>query len=197
MMPDRNFHLMQLDSNSAASTGIIIRPMALDDLAQVVAIDQMSFSLPWPAHSFRYEVLDNEVSRQWVAEMQYAGPDTNLARTQADPDRKTSEVVGMIVVWLILDEAHIATIAVHPQYRRLGIGRKLLLTALHECVAQGASTATLEVRERNLIAIDMYRKFGFEVVGRRKRYYNDTNEDAILMTLDTKGLNSLIARIGG
>lgn len=197
MMPGRNLPLMQLDSNFAASTGISIRPMAEDDLDQVVAIDKMSFSLPWPSHSFRYEVLENDVSQQWVAEVNFPQAETDSATTQSDPDRKTSAVVGMIVVWLILDEAHIATIAVHPRYRRLGIGRKLLLAALHECAAQGALTATLEVRETNQIAIDMYRKFGFEVVGRRKRYYNDTNEDAILMTLDTNGLKSLIARIGG
>jgi ribosomal-protein-alanine N-acetyltransferase len=155
---------------------LTVRPMVLDDLEQVVAIDQLSFSLPWPIHSYRYELLENDVSRQWVAEVQSAG--------------EAPRVIGMIVVWLILDEAHIATIAVHPKFRGGGIGRQMLLTALRECTAQGAASATLEVRERNQIAIAMYCKFGFDVVGRRKRYYMDTNEDAILMTLETQGLVS-------
>jgi len=156
--------------------------MRLDDLEQVVEIDQLSFSLPWPAHSFRYELLENDVSRQWVVEIQSAN--------------RAPKVIGMIVVWLIMDEAHIATIAVHPEYRGLGIGRQILLAALRECAAQRALSATLEVRERNAIAIDMYRKLGFEVVGRRKRYYQDTNEDAILMTLDTQRLKSITSLIG-
>lgn len=180
---------MQPDANPAASTRIIVRPMVLEDLEQVVAIDQMSFSLPWPAHSFRYELLENDVSRLWVAE---ALP----AESEASSSGEVPKVIGMIIVWLILDEAHIATIAVHPQYRRLGIGRQILLTALRECATQGAASATLEVRENNHIAIEMYRKFGFVVVGRRKRYYMDTNEDAILMTLEMDGPENTAGLIG-
>ena len=176
-MPGRNLWPLQSDSSLEASTRYAIRPMTVEDLEQVVEIDQLSFSLPWPAHSFRYELLENDVSRQWVVEMQ----STN----------GTLKVIGMIVVWLIMDEAHIATIAVHPEYRGRGIGRQILIAALGECAAQGALSATLEVRERNAIAIDMYRKLGFEVVGLRKRYYQDTNEDAILMTLETQRLKSI------
>ena len=180
---------MMPDSNPNASARIIVRPMVLDDLEQVVALDQLSFSLPWPARSFRYELLENDVSRLWVAEVNFTGAEANATG-------KTSKVIGMIVVWLILDEVHIATIAVHPQYRGLGIGRQMLLIALRECAAQGAVMSTLEVRENNHIAIDMYRKLGFEVVGRRKRYYKDTNEDAILMTLETKGMESITSLTG-
>jgi ribosomal-protein-alanine N-acetyltransferase len=169
---------MQSNLKLETPARVTIRPMIEDDLEQVVAIDQLSFSLPWPAHSFRYELLENDVSRQWVAT-------ANLAEIG------TPIVIGMIVVWLILDEAHIATIAVHPEYRGRGIGRQILLIALRECAAQGALSATLEVREHNHIAIDMYRKLGFDVVGRRKHYYQDTNEDAILMTLETPGLESI------
>jgi ribosomal-protein-alanine N-acetyltransferase len=160
---------MGSDPNWEIPTRFSIRPMTEGDLEQVVAIDQLSFSLPWPPHSFRYELLENEASRQWVAEVQAAG--------------EAPKVIAMIVVWLILDEAHIATIAVHPEYRGRNIGRAILLTALRECAAQGARSATLEVRERNSVALDMYAKLGFEIVGRRKHYYQDTNEDAILMTL--------------
>jgi len=181
-MPGRNLWPLQSDSSLEVSTRYAIRPMTVEDLEQVVEIDQLSFSLPWPAHSFRYELLENDVSRQWVVEMQ----STN----------GTLKVIGMIVVWLIMDEAHIATIAVHPEYRGRGIGRQILIAALGECAAQGALSATLEVRERNAIAIDMYRKLGFEVVGLRKRYYQDTNEDAILMTLDTQRLKSITSLTG-
>ncbi|MEB2333629.1 MAG: ribosomal protein S18-alanine N-acetyltransferase [Anaerolineaceae bacterium] len=141
-----------------------IRRMTLDDLAQVVAIDKASFSLPWPERSFRFEISDNSASRAWVAE----------------EDRK---VVGAIVAWLLVDEAHIATIATHPDFRRRGIASKLLSHALRMMMNEGALTSVLEVRESNLAAQEMYRKFGFEETGRRPRYYKDNSEDAILMTL--------------
>jgi ribosomal-protein-alanine N-acetyltransferase len=181
-IPARILCSLQSDSSPETSGRFTIRPMTVEDLEQVVAIDQLSFSLPWPAHSFRYELLENDVSRQWVAEVPSAG--------------EVPIVIGMILVWLIMDEAHIATIAVHPEYRGRGFGRQILLTALQKCAAEGALSATLEVRERNAIAIDMYRKLGFEVVGRRKRYYQDTHEDAILMTLETQGLKSITSLTG-
>ncbi len=146
-----------------------IRPMVEADLDRVYEIDTASFSAPWPASSYRFELFENPASRLWVAEVRL-------------PDR--SEVVGMIVVWLILDEAHVATLAVDPEYRQQGIGRKLLFAALNECVSWGAHTATLEVRPSNLAAQALYRDFGFELVGRRPRYYIDNNEDALIMTLE-------------
>jgi len=85
--------------------------MLLEDLDQVVAIDQVSFSLPWPARSFRFEITDNPAARGWVAETD---------------DR----VVGMLVLWMIVDEAHIATLATHPDFRRQGIAQQLLIHAL-------------------------------------------------------------------
>lgn len=147
----------------SAST-IRIRPMQLDDLDQVVAIDQLSFSLPWPARSYRFELLENPTSHCWVAE-----------------DRQ-GNILGLTVIWLIMDEAHIATFAVHPLSRRMGIGRKLLRDALQECIRMGAITATLEVRAGNLPAQELYRAYGFEVVGRRSKYYADNHEDALIMT---------------
>jgi ribosomal-protein-alanine N-acetyltransferase len=189
-MPGGCLWPMQPDSKLEPPAQFTIRPMIVEDLEQVVAIDQMSFSLPWPAHSFRYELLENDVSRLWVATINPAG-------TEAYPAGASSNVIGMIVVWLIMDEAHIATIAVHPKYRGRGIGRQILIAALRECVAQGAQSATLEVREHNVIAIDMYRKLGFDVVGRRKHYYQDTNEDAILMTLESQGLERITRPTGG
>lgn len=148
---------------------ITIRPMRVDDLGIVHQIDCLSFSLPWPANAFRYELLENQNSRLWVAEIESAD--------------KVGVVVGAIVVWLVVDEAHIATLAVHPDYRRRGIATKLLKTALKECARLGMRSATLEVRAGNLEAQSLYRRFGFEVVGRRRAYYQDNQEDALIMTL--------------
>jgi ribosomal-protein-alanine N-acetyltransferase len=143
-----------------------IRKMTVEDVPAVVDLDQKSFSLPWPERSFRFEVTGNPASRCWVAEV----------------DEK---IVGMIVVWLIVDEAHVATIATHPDFRRQGIGQRLLAHALRHLVEEGAQSSFLEVRESNLAAQEMYRKFGYEATGRRRRYYRDNDEDAILMTLDS------------
>lgn len=135
------------------------------DLEQVVAIDQVSFSLPWPQRSFRYELTDNFTSRSWVVEVDGC-------------------VAAMMVGWLIVDELHVATIATHPDFRGRGIGKKLLLHALHSAREEGAIRSFLEVRESNVIAIEMYRRLGFVEDGRRKQYYKDNNEDAILMSLN-------------
>jgi ribosomal-protein-alanine N-acetyltransferase len=145
---------------------VTIRKMTLDDVPAVIDLDQKSFSLPWPERSFRFEVTDNPASRCWVAEVD-------------------GRVVGMIVVWLIVEEAHVATVATHPDYRRQGIGRKLLAHTLRHLIDDGARSSFLEVRESNLAAQEMYRKFGYEAVGRRRRYYRDNDEDAILMNLDS------------
>lgn len=149
-----------------------IRRMTLEDIPAVVVLDQLSFTLPWPERSFRFELTDNPASRCWVVDLD-------------------GKIIGMIVVWLLVDEAHVATIATHPDYRRQGIAKELLLYALRYMSKEGAVTSFLEVREGNNAALEMYRRFGYEESGRRKRYYKDTDEDAILMTLT--GLESLNA----
>ena len=149
---------------------IHIRPMQIGDLEQVQAIDRLSFSMPWPPNAYRYEVTENQAAILWVAEV-----------CRPDGDCK---VAGMIVIWLILDEAHIATIAIHPDYRRVGIGARLLMVALDDALKRGARQAMLEVRAGNSGAQEFYRKFGFEVVYRRPRYYKDNHEDALLMNLN-------------
>ena len=144
---------------------LVIRNMTDADVPAVHEIDTLSFSLPWPERSFRFEVKDNPISRPWVAE--------------AD-----SRIVGMLVIWLVQDEAHIATIATHPDFRRQGIAERLLLKALAAAYAESARRAFLEVRSGNTAAQAMYFKYGFVVDGRRPRYYKDNNEDAILMSVD-------------
>jgi ribosomal-protein-alanine N-acetyltransferase len=91
----------------------------------------------------------------------------------------------MVVAWMIVDEIHIATIATHNDFRRQGIGEKLLIHTLKSAKEEGAVTSFLEVRESNRFARQMYNKFGYVEVGRRRHYYKDNNEDAILMSLDS------------
>ena len=151
---------------------LTIRKMTVDDISAVVNLDQKSFSLPWPERSFRFELAENPASRCWVA----------------DVDGK---IVGMVVVWLILEEAHVATLATDPDYRRRGIGKRLLAYALRQLFQDGARSSFLEVRESNVAAQEMYLKFGYEVTGRRRRYYRDNDEDAILMNLESLNPDSL------
>lgn len=145
------------------------RHMTLEDVEQVYAIDVLSFPLPWSERSYRFELTENHNSRTWVAE--------------AVNERGLTRVVAMIVVWIILDEAHIATLAVLPEFRRRHIGQHLLALALEDSVRSGAIQAYLEVRRSNLAAQNMYRRFGFMVNGVRPRYYLDNSEDALLMIL--------------
>ena len=142
----------------------VIRKMTLEDMPGVIDLDQKSFSLPWPERSFRFELTANPASRSWVADFE-------------------GKIVGMIVVWLIIDEAHVATLATHPDFRRRGIAKKLLSQALLHLMEDGAQSSFLEVRESNFAAQEMYRKFGYEASGRRPHYYRDNDEDAILMNL--------------
>ena len=144
----------------------VIRKMTLADVEQVSAIDQVSFSLPWPKSSFHFELTDNPASRCWVVEVD-------------------GRVAAMLVAWLIVDEIHIATIATHPDFRKQGIGKKLLSHVLQAAKAEGALTSFLEVREGNDAAIAMYEKFGYVESGRREGYYKDNDETAILMKLES------------
>jgi [ribosomal protein S18]-alanine N-acetyltransferase len=98
-------------------------------------------------------------------------------------------IAAMLVLWLIIDEAHIATIATHPDFRRQGIGEQLMIAALVSAREEGARRAFLEVRAGNTGALELYKKYGFVVAGVRRGYYKDNNEDAILMNLeDLNGL---------
>jgi len=141
-----------------------IRRMALRDLAEVESIDQHSFPLPWPAGAFRYELTKNEHAQCWVAE-------------------SGGQVTGALVGYLVEDEYQIATIAVHPDFRRKGTGRALLEHALVEARRSGARTAFLEVRVGNDAAQSLYRQFGFRIVGERPRFYAD-GEDAFILRAD-------------
>jgi ribosomal-protein-alanine N-acetyltransferase len=145
----------------------LVRSMAIADLRTVLDIDRLSFPLPWSERTYRYELNENPSSYMYVVEIQ---------------EGRNRKVVGYVGFWFIVDEAHISTLAVHPDFRGFGLGELLLQTAIDDAEQLNAKIVTLEVRISNQIAINLYRKHDFEVVGTRPRYYRDNNEDALLMT---------------
>lgn len=156
---------------------VVVEPMTLDDVAAVHEIERLSFSTPWPAHAFEQELRGNRLARYIVA-------------------RAGDRVVGFAGLWLMVDEAHVTTFGVHPDWRRQGIGRQLLLNLAELSSAIGARRMTLEVRVSNEAAQALYRGFGFELAGRRARYYTDDGEDALVMTtpaLDDARMREVLA----
>ncbi len=147
------------------------RRMKLEDVVEVHALDVASFSLPWPERSFRYELTENPASRMWVAE--------DLEQPMGERIR------AMLGLWMIIDEAHIGTIAVIAGERRKGLGQRLLAHALLKASNEGARSVYLEVRAGNTAAQRMYHKFGFEITAVRPRYYSDNYEDALLMNWES------------
>jgi len=186
-----------LPLHSRADLPYIVEPMRLGDLDQVMEIEKVAFPAPWSARSYRYEITQNEygtlvvarsaqrVSRQLPKWLSW------LSRDGRGP------VLGYAGFWLLVDEAHIATIAVHPDWRGQGLGELLLIDLLEKGSCQGAQNATLEVRVFNQVAQGLYRKIGFEITGVRKCYYTDNKEDALIMTtpsFDTPDFQSNLDR---
>ncbi len=147
--------------------GFFIRPARLGDIRAILAIEKESFPTPWSRWTFLAEL------KQTVGHFLVAGPST----------LEPWELWGYIVFWVVADEMHILNLAVHPQHRRRGIAWNLLVAALNQAKDQGARVAWLEVRPSNNAARTLYESFGFEEVGRRPGYYDDTKEDAILLAL--------------
>ena len=142
-----------------------IAPMRAGDLDAIAAIERASFDSPWPPDAYRSELKTNRLAHYLVV-------------------RAVDEIVAYGGMWLMVDEAHVITFAVHPAWRRQQIGGRLLLAMLDVALDAGANEATLEVRLSNLAARRLYEKFGFRPVGLRPRYYNDNGEDALIMTTD-------------
>jgi len=144
---------------------ITIFPMKEEDINQVLEIENLSFLDPWTRRMYLAEVRERNDSYFIVAKC---------------GDR----IIGYGGFWLVVDEAHLVTIAVHPDFRRQGIGRQIMQYLLHLAKQLGAKRATLEVRESNVVAQEFYSKFGFISVAFRKKYYPDTKEDAVIMWLN-------------
>jgi ribosomal-protein-alanine N-acetyltransferase len=142
---------------------LAIEAMRIEDLDEIERIELASFTTPWPPNAYRSELQTNRLASYLVA-------------------RIDGLIVGYGGMWLMVDEAHITTFAVHPAWRRQRIGERLLLAFLDLASDRHAREATLEVRLSNLPARRLYEKYGFRPVGLRPRYYSDNNEDALIMT---------------
>ncbi len=140
---------------------LTVRAMTRSDVPDVYKIETQSFRMPWSKKSLLSE-LDNNLAHYLVAQ-------------------EDGKVVGYCGMWVLFDECHITNIAVDPSCRRNGYGKSLLYAAMAVGDLFGATAMTLEVRETNRIAQDLYSKFDFEKQGFRKRYYQDTGEGAILL----------------
>lgn len=143
----------------------IVRRMTIADLDAVVAIEEATFPTPWSKESFRQELERNVAARYLVAE-------------------KDGRVIGYGGAWVILDESHITNIAIEESQRGNGYGRVLTQALMQYLANLGAEYATLEVRKSNTRAQNLYKSLGFIQLGVRKRYYEDNNEDALLMVCD-------------
>jgi ribosomal-protein-alanine N-acetyltransferase len=137
-------------------------PMTVEDLDVVLDIERASFKTPWSRSAFRYEVTQNRVARSTVMR---AGP----------------RVVGYLCLWEVGHEIHVTNIAVHPDWRRRGIGRTLIGAMLDDARRRGVAQVFLEVRPSNAEARGLYEQLGFRVIGRRRGYYVDSGEDALVM----------------
>jgi ribosomal-protein-alanine N-acetyltransferase len=139
-----------------------LAPMTLDDLDEVLAIEKASFHTPWSRGAFRYELTQNRVARSVVI-------------------RCGRELMGYLCLWEIGHEIHITNLAVHPRFRRRGAARTLLSFILDDARQKRVELVFLEVRPTNVEARTLYESLGFRVIGRRKGYYFDTGEDALVM----------------
>ena len=146
------------------------RPMQMGDVEAVHALEKAIYPSPWALKSFRFEVEDDITSMPWVATV--------------DREDGGERVVAYLIVWLLVDELHIANLAVDPEFRRKGLAKRLLRDALQRAAEAGFERSTLEVRASNLVAQALYHSVGFEPVGIRKRYYQDNREDALIMGLE-------------
>ncbi len=153
--------------------------MQVDDLPAIHAIELASFAAPWPPHAYQTELESNRMAHYLVA-------------------RVGDTIAAYGGMWLMVDEAHITTFAVHPAWRQQGIGQRLLLAFLDLALDRGGREATLEVRLSNLPARKLYEKYGFRPVGLRPRYYSDDGEDALIMTttaLDEPSMRGRVERL--
>lgn len=143
---------------------ISFQDLSTTDLDEVLEIEQLCFETPWSKFAFIHEVQFEK----------------SVFKTM----RVSGRLVGYGGFWHILDEIHISNIAVHPEFQRRGLGRRLLIHLLEEAFDREASKASLEVRRSNIPAQNLYRTFGFSIVTVRKNYYSDEGEDALVMWND-------------
>lgn len=144
---------------------VCFRPLTVEDVPEMAHIERLSFSRPTSSEAYTNELTNN---RQAFYFGIFIG----------------EQLIAFGGYWLILDEAHIINIAVHPAYRRQGYGELLMRRTIVAALAQGAKKMTLEVRKHNTPAQYLYLKLGFAKAGIRPQYYDDPKDDAVIMWLD-------------
>ena len=169
---------------------VLVRRMTMEDIDYVLKLDRMSFATPWSANTYQHEVRNSHSTMLVVEPMSASVSATNhnpvnwLRRLLSPTPNNTARypLLAYSGFWLISGEAHISTIAVHPDFRGHKLGELLIWCMALHAIHLDAEVITLEVRISNETAQNLYRKYGFEVSGRRKGYYRDNGEDAYLMT---------------
>lgn len=151
-------------SSMAELKDLIIMKMEKDDIGQILEIENVSFPTPWHRYIFELEM--------------------KKPRTLQLVSKSGERVAGYIISWMMYDEVHILNVAVHPEFRRKGIARRLIIDVIDYFYPLGAKSVILEVRISNTAAQKLYHELGFKVLRVRKKYYNDTGEDAIVMCLE-------------
>lgn len=174
---------------------IRIRVATQEDIDAMTELDATCFSAPWSRASFEAELTTNQLAWYLVAEELVPTceePDGEpVTAADGEPGSKAdNDQVGILVgyagLWAIEDEGHITNVAVHPDYRRMHLGSVLVELLIAQTRQEGLRRYTLEVRASNQAAITLYEKFGFVSAGVRKGYYEDNNEDAMIMWLETE-----------
>ncbi|MBC8172242.1 MAG: ribosomal protein S18-alanine N-acetyltransferase [Anaerolineae bacterium] len=161
--------------------------MTLNDISQVVNIDRYSFSTPWSTRTYAYEINESQHSHMVVLEQ--ISPTLpvrgwrRLLQSLTPPSPNTSQIIAYGGLWQIGDEAHISTIASHPDWRGRGFGELTLAAMIRRGLLLKAQYVVLEVRVSNLTAQNLYQKYGFRIYSTRQRYYRDNGEDAYEMRL--------------
>jgi ribosomal-protein-alanine N-acetyltransferase len=136
--------------------------MGLDHVDTIVEIERESFPIPWTREAFEYDLTSNKLAHYWTL-------------------LRKDEVIGYSGIWLFDRIAHLTTICIRDGYRGKGVGKWLLLETMSLGAGLGAQRFTLEVREFNIVAIELYKRIGYRIVGRRPKYYKEINEDALVM----------------
>ena len=145
---------------------VLVDAMREEDIPEVQAIEREIFPTPWPKNAYYRELHHNRSAYYIVL-------------------RRDEEIVGYAGLWRMSDEAHITTVGVRASAQGKGFGHALMGALIQQAYRLGARWLTLEVRPSNTVAIRLYEKFGFKVIGRRRGYYTDNNEDAIVMWSDS------------
>ena len=149
---------------------LLTQTLETSQVPAIVALDKICLGGMWTAQGYQREI-DSPNSTLLIL---------NLVDNEFT---KKPKMIGMACLWSILEEAHITLLAIHPDYRQQGFGTLLLLCLLRDAIARNLSWATLEVNDNNKKAINLYKKFGFEVAGKRKGYYKSTDDDALILWL--------------